>query len=239
MLTFVVDLDGRRGEQQGAVQRLAAQGRRAELPGGRQPGLLGRCAPMPVRQVLLSHRHDGGGDGDGGGAGDDGQQRPQPAPGPRLSRRACPLGLQFLLGPGHRGGEEAPLGRGEVGGVFAGPVDGGVEPHAAVQIGLRAAALVPVQRGRGQVRPQPAALLVLVEPVGQPGPVVEQGLVGHLDGRGLDCDQPGRGERVDDTPGRLVVGGLGVRAAAADQHARLAGGQPQQHPARGGLLVRR
>jgi len=71
--------------------------------------------------------------------------------------------------------------------VPGGPVQRAGQPGPAVKLGVRAAGLGPVAGRRGQVAAQGTALLVVLQPPGQPGPVPEQRLV-----RDLNAAVPGR-----------------------------------------------
>src|SRR6185437_4019198 len=109
-----------------------------------------------------------------------------PAAASRFPRCARAFGLQLAVGPRLRRLEEAPLYGIEVGGMFARPVERGIQAHAAVKVDVGTAGLVPFLRGGGQMRAQPPTLFILLEPVGQTRPVREESFVRHLDGVGVD-----------------------------------------------------
>ena len=88
---------------------------------------------------------------------------------------------------------------------------------------------------------QPAALVVLLQPVAQPRPLAQQRLVCHLHRAGADHHEPAGGEHVEDIADRLVVVGLELVERHAPPHcaaARVLAGQPQQDAPRDGLLRR-
>ena len=70
--------------------------------------------------------------------------------------------------------------------MVGGPVEGGGEAGAAVELALVAAGCVPLAGGLGEVAAQAAALAVLLDPFAQARPFAKQGFVGDLDGAFAD-----------------------------------------------------
>ena len=155
---------------------------------------------------------------------DPGEQRakaPVRAPGP----------LRLLLGDLAALGDELALELVEVERVIGGPVEGGSEAGAAVELALVAPCRVPFGRRLGDVTAKPAPFGVLLDPLAQAWPFAQQRLVGDLDGALADGDEAAVGQRREHV-GHVRVAlqvELGEWSAAAHRRVALALADQAQH----------
>ena len=135
-----------------------------------------------------------------------------------------------LRGPAARV-EEGPLSGVLLHRVFGGPVEGGRQSGAAVEVARFASAPLPVGDGADEVEPDRAPGGILREPALEPGPLPQQGLVGDLDVALARGQQAGGGEGGEDLGQDRVALDveLGERHPAADELGPLAGPcQPEE-----------
>jgi hypothetical protein len=79
--------------------------------------------------------------------------------------------------------------------VIGGPVDGGSEASAAVELAPIAPYRVPFGRRLGDVTAKPAPFSILFDPLAQAWPFAQQRLMGDLDGALADGDEAAVGRR--------------------------------------------
>ena len=93
----------------------------------------------------------------------------------------APSALRLLLRGLAALGDELALELVDVERVIGGPVEGGSEAGAAVELALIAPCRVPFGRRLGDVAAKPAPFGVLLDPLAQARPFAQQRLVGDLD----------------------------------------------------------
>ena len=202
---------GRRGGWRRHAARLRRPSRGtatpAHRPPTRRPGAP-RCRPAKR--------------GDAGFAGSGPRTR---APRRRAPSRQRRVGLR----------EELPLERCQVVVVGADPLDRALQPRARIRARMRRAHCIPHGRGRRELLVQASSGSVLVEPLGEAGPVAQQRLVRNLGDVVVHDDESARDECVERVlRGRVVVDAQ-RRDADAPAHVSavlLAGEMKQDAPRR-------
>ena len=177
------------------------------------------------------HPRDGGDEEGCGGGGEEASQAPAGAP-------LVVQGTVCLL---PRGVEERPLVADQV--VPPGcQIEGGGEPRAAVEVVVAVPAVRPV-RGGGTERPLcDQAGAVLIDPVAQSWPVLQQGLVGDFGAVPVDGDQARVHESGQHVVGDLPTGRIGLQLVQAGPPSAVEAGlrrlhQPQGDPLGAGSSV--
>ena len=171
---------------------------------------------------------DGGGEQDG-----DADEQAAQAP------VGAPDAFGLLLGRLAALGDELALELVDVERVIGGPVEGGCEPGATVELALIAPCRVPFGRRLRDVTAKPAPFGVLLDPLAQAWPFAQQRLVGDLDVPFRHGDETAvgeGGEHVGHVPDALQVE-LGQRSAAAHRRVALALADQAQHDGADELLV--
>ena len=157
------------------ISALAPARRASDAGLGRRRGggvLLGAVPLLEGHQAGARGHHEQ----DHGDREDHAQAADQAGLRPRAHLLGAPFGLLVALG----GVEEGDLGGGEPGVRALAPLQRLGQPHAAVELAVRAAEGVPPVGGRGEVLPDALAFHVLVQPGAQPRPGAGERLVGDL-----------------------------------------------------------
>ena len=143
------------------------------------------------------------------------------------SRRAqaavgAPGASRLLLGGLAALGDELALELVDVERVIGGPVEGGSEAGAAVELALIAPCRVPFRRRLGDVTAKPAPFGVLLDPLAQARPLAQQRLVGDLDDPFRHGDETAVGQRREHVGHVLVALQVELRERSAAAHRRVA-----------------
>ena len=216
----VVEVDALPCEQQRSVDARVDQRLCAEALSDRR-GRLAPCGPSRHERQPTCN--------EGGDKHEDGS-REQAAQSPvRASERAAALLQEVVLEP-----VQSCVVTGSVG-----PVERASEASPAVELARIARRRLPLRCRLSEVPVQAAALSVLLQPVDEPRPLVEQRLVHELDLPVVGDEQPALDQRREHMLDALVVIGieLAARHAAAREGVALAGNEPEQYPARDLLLL--
>ena len=216
-LCRVVDRDRLTGEEQREVEVLLHECLRAESLRELSRLGLARVAALPQCDEAAC---DGGREEHR----DAGEQDAQAAV--RAAGSPC-----LLLGGVATLGHEVLLELVELGGVVGAPVEGRCKACAAVELAGIAPGRSPLRRRLGDVPAQPAPFRVLLDPLAQPRPLAQQGLVGDLDGALADGDEAALGQRREHIRRRVVAleVELGERRPAAYRSIALAFPDQAQH----------
>ena len=180
-LRRVVDRDRLAGEQEREVEVLLD-----ERLGAEALDELGRL--RVARLAALDDGEDPAGDGGSEQDRDADEQAAQAAVG-------APDAFGLLLGCLAALGDELALELVDVERVIGGPVEGGSEAGAAVELALIAPCRVPFGRRLGDVTAKPAPFGVLFDPLAQAWPFAQQRLMGDLDVSFRHGDEAAVGQR--------------------------------------------
>ena len=238
-LRGVPETEPLRSQQVRQVQRLGGPGQRREpVPVGDERGAVGHRRGA-VGRALGTYGQESGDQSDHDDAGQPGGQPPQPPPPAGLGPGPLLRGPELRVGADLRRLEELALPGGQLVDRAGGPVEGRAQPGAAVQLVVRAAAALPLLRGRRQVPADGAPGGVVLQPPGQARPSGQQRFVRDVEPLAVEGQQPPRHEAVDHRPAHgasiTVQVELGERDRASDERPALVGvGQPDEQ-APGGL----
>ena len=207
-LRRVVDRDRLAGEQEREVEVLLD-----ERLGAEALDELGRL--RVARLAALDDGEDPARDGRDEQDGDADEQTAQAAVG-------APDAFGLLLGGLAALGDELALELVDVERVIGGPVEGGSEAGAAVELALIAPCRVPFGRRLGDVTAKPAPFGVLFDPLAQARPLAQQRLMGDLDVSFRHGDETAVGQRREHVGHVLVALQVELPEWSAAAHRRVA-----------------
>ena len=161
----------------------------------------------------------------------------------RLAAGPLPRLLELGVGPRLGGVEEAPLDRGRLVRRARRPVQCGAEAGPAVQLFLRLAPALPLQRGGREMPTHRPPDGVVLQPAGQPRPCGQQRLVRDVEAVAVHDEQPPVDEGIHHRTACVAVlpveRQLGQRDRTPDECAALVDVRQPHQQTPGQLLARR